>query len=193
MRVLLVLIAVIAGLAGGIALAAFAIGPGSSILANRIGAWEFSPRVGAPNIDPYARARLFTEGELPLAAGEGYALRASRDRNGEVLDGGCRYRVSSPVPNARFWSITLVDPSGRLIPNLAERHSFTSGEIVRSGSGQFAVEIGPEPVPGNWLPTNGRMGRFIIIFRFYETPLSAPATTLEPEGLPRIELIGCSA
>jgi hypothetical protein len=193
MRFLLVLIAVMSGLAGGIALVALAIGPGSSILVRRIGVWEFSPRVGAPDIDPYARARLFTEGELPLAAGEGYTLRARRDGSGEALDAGCRYQVTSPVPSARFWSVTLVDPSGRLIPNLAERHGFTSGEITRSGDGTFAIAIGPEPLPGNWLPTNRQIGRFIIVFRFYETPLSAPATALEPKGLPRLEKIGCSA
>lgn len=193
MRVLAVLITLLAAIAAGTMLTIAAIGPGAALLVRQVGPWEFSPRAGAPDIDPYARARLFSEGELPLAAGEGYTLRARQDETGAALDSACRYRLASPVPPARYWTVTITDRTGRLIPNLAERHGFTSAEIVRREDGRFAIALGPEPLAGNWLPTGAVRQPFVILFRFYETPLAATATTLDPAMLPRLERIGCGA
>jgi hypothetical protein len=140
------------------------------------GGWLFLPRQGSPEIDPYSRARMFHEGELPLAAGEGFALRARADSDGNTLSSACEYRLWAPFPAARYWTVTLVDAAGRLVPNLAERHGFTSAEIVRPAEGPFTIEIGPEPLPGN---------------RLYETPLAATATQLDPRTIPRLSRIRC--
>lgn len=193
MRLLLILFVVVLGIAAGLGLTAFAIGAGAPYLVRQVQGWEFSPRVGSPEIDPYARARLFSEGELPLAAGEGYTLRARRDLDGAPLDAACHYRLSSPFPSARYWTVTLTDRSGRLVPNLAERTGFTSAEIVRRHDGPFTLEIGPEPLAGNWLPTGRKAGGFEIILRFYETPLAATATILDARTMPTLSKIGCPA
>ncbi len=175
----------------GFALTGFVVGPGAGHFARMIEGWEFSPRIGSVEIDPYTRARLFSEGEFPLAAGEGYALRASRDSEGNRLDSRCLYRLSSPFPTARYWTVTLSDEAGRLVPTLAERMGFTSAEIVRSADGRFSIEIGPEPLAGNWLPTSNRSGAFDIVLRFYETPLSATATRFDSRALPALNKLEC--
>jgi hypothetical protein len=189
MRILAVLVMVLAGIAAGIGLTAYAVGPAGRVFARIAGVWEFSPAVGATSVDPFTRARLFAEGELPLAAGEGYALRARLDDTGASLDGRCTYRLSSPFPAARYWTATLTDSAGRPVPNLAGRHGFTSAEIVREANGTFSIEIAPAPLAGNWLP--GGMGAIEIILRFYETPLSATATQLDPRTLPALTRISC--
>lgn len=193
MRLILILIVVLSGFAAGVGLTAFAIGNGAPYLVQQVRGWEFSPRIGSPDIDPYARARLFAEGELPLAAGEGYTLRTHADIDGAPLQAACRYQLSSPFPAARYWTVTLTDRAGRLVPHLAERSGFTSAEIVRRHDGRFSIEIGPEPLAGNWLPTGGRNGGFEIVLRFYETPLAATATLLDPRTIPTLRKTGCLA
>lgn len=191
MRLVLILTIILLALAVGLGLTRFATGPGARYLVQDVEGWEFSPRIGAPEIDPYARARLFSDGELPLAAGEGYALRRRNDADGIRLDSHCRYRLSSPFPSARYWTATLSDRTGYLVKNLAERSSFTSAEIVRSHDGTFTIEIGPDPLVGNWLPTRRTDGPFELILRFYETPLSATATQFDPRSIPTLRRLAC--
>lgn len=193
MRLVLILIVAILGLASGLGLTAFSIGPGASYLVKQVQGWEFSPRVGSPDIDPYARARLFSEGELPLASGEGYTLRTQRDIDGAMLEQRCHYSLASPFPTARYWTVTLTDPTGRVVPNLSERVGFTSAEIIRTHEGRFTIEIAPEPQAGNWLPTGQKAGRFELVLRFYETPLAATATLLDTRSMPILRKIGCGA
>lgn len=193
MRLVLILIVVILGLAAGLGLTAFSIGSGAPYLVRQVQGWEFSPRIGSTDIDPYARARLFSEGELPLASGEGYALRARRDADGMLLEQRCHYRLASPFPTSRYWTVALTDPSGRVVPNLSERTGFTSAEIIRSHEGHFTIEIAPEPQAGNWLPTGRKGERFELALRFYETPLAATATLLDTRLMPTLRKIGCES
>lgn len=191
MRFLLLLIVALAGLAGGLGLTWFAVAGQHDMPQKVLQGWAFNPRIGAADIDPYSRARLFHEGELPLASGEGFALRARADHEGQPLSRRCAYRLVSPFPAARYWTVTLTDGQGRLIANLAERHGFTSAEIVRPAEGPFSISIGPEPLAGNWLPTGREPGPFLLTIRFYETPLAATATQLDVRALPRLTRIGC--
>lgn len=191
MRLLLLLTTIVLGLLAGSWITVQMTGPSARLLARKIGQWQFEPQAGATTIDPYTRARLFTNGELPLATGEGYVLRADRDSSGESLTTRCSYRLSGPFPPARYWTAMVFDPSGRPIANLADRHSFTSAEIVRGGDSRFAIEIGPEPLPGNWLPLTSEAGDFVVLLRFYETPLSATATQFDPRTLPVLDRTGC--
>jgi len=191
MRLLLILMTVVLGLLAGSWLTIQLTGASAHLAARKIGQWQFEPHAGATTIDPYTRARLFTTGELPLATGEGYALRADRDSSGEALTSRCFYRLSGPFPPARYWTAMVFDPEGRPIANLAARHGFTSAEIVRGSGNRFAMEIGPEPLPGNWLPLTAQAGKFVVILRFYETPLSATATQFDPRTLPALDRSGC--
>ncbi len=198
MRLVLILLVVVLGAAAGISITWLAVGPAAGVLTQTFHGWEFAPRVGSPEIDPYTRARLFSEGELPLAAGEGYTLRARADADGAPLDRRCRYQLSSPFPAARYWTLTLTDSTGRNLPNLAERAGFTSADIIRLQGNAFTIEIGPDPLPGNWLPTgrkgaSGSVDTFALVLRFYETPLSATATRLDPRQMPVLRKLECPA
>lgn len=190
MRLLTILAAILVGLLGGIGLTAFVARDGIVFDHRKVGGWVIAPRIGSELIDPYSRVRVLVSGALPLANGEGFSMTAEQDRDGQPLDGRCAYRLTGAMPAARFWTLSLTTPDGRPIITPIQRAGFTSGEIIRSGDGRFAIEIGPRPLAGNWLPSPEK-GRFILTLRFYETPLSATATVLEERMLPEIRREAC--
>lgn len=192
MRLVTILAAMLVGILAGVALTALVARDGIVFDQRAIGPWVVAARIGSEAIDPYARARLLVSGELPLANGEGFSLVASRDSDGQALDGRCIYRLSGAFPAARFWTLTLATPDGRLTANPLERNGFTSAEILRFAGGQFSIEIGATPLAGNWLP-NPASGGFLLILRLYETPLSATATVLETRMVPTLARVGCPA
>lgn len=187
------LIAILAGLAAGWGLTDRAVRPGSLFLAARFPPWAFHPHIGAADIDPYTRGRLFALGDVPMASGEGFALYAWADEGGAPLERRCTYTLTPPFPAARFWTLGITDLRGKALANLAERYGFTSAEILRSAEGDFSITLSPHVAPGNWLPTGAQDGRFVLALRFYETPLAATATRLDRRQLPRLVKQGCAS
>jgi len=192
MRFSALVLCLFSGLSLGLCATWLTMEKGIGLDAQSIEGWAFVPRVGAPDIDPYRRLKLFTSGELPLASGEGFSLTLKQDRAGRPLEGACRYQLSGALPVARFWTLTLTTPDGRLWPNPAARFGFTSSEIIRTEDAPFSVVIGPGPLAGNWLPSPPA-GHFILTLRFYETPLSASATQLDARSVPALSLLGCAS
>jgi hypothetical protein len=135
-----------------------------------VGAWTAWPRHGTTGIDPYARAMVARSGELPIGSGDGVAFQARHDDGGVPLDGRCDVAISGMTPQARYWTITLYDPDGRLVGNTAGRHGFTSHEIVRQSDGSFTLTVGPRARSGNWLPT-GAIESYLLVLRLYDTPI----------------------
>ena len=161
-----------------------AVERGAGFGAVRVGPWTAFPRNGSLEADPYSRAIVAKSGGLPLGLGEGLSFTASRDSEGRPLIGSCTYRVVGRVPQTRFWTLTLETPGGALVPNPARRYGFTSAEIVRDGRGVFTVTVAPDVQPGNWLPV--REGRFELVMRLYDTPLSGTSTVIDPGRMPQI-------
>ena len=128
------------------------------------------PKNGTPGIDPYARAMVARTGELPVGSGDGVAFYARADDAGQSLDGRCDVLLSGTTPQARFWTITLYDPEGRLVANSMQRQGFTSQEIIRNADGSFDITVGPRARPGNWLPTGG-VEKYLLVLRLYDTPV----------------------
>jgi hypothetical protein len=155
------------------------------------GPWTAWPRTGALDADPYTRASVARNGETPLGLGEGLVFTARRDSAGRPLLAQCAYRVVGRAPQARYWTITAQTPNGQLIDNPAGRYGFTSAEIVRGQNGQFAIEVAREARPGAWLPVTGA-GRFDLVMRLYDTPVSVTSRVIDPATAPRIEQVGCS-
>jgi hypothetical protein len=156
-----------------------------------VGAWTAWPKSGSVDIDPYARANIARTGALPTGMGDGVAFYASSDDARNSFDGRCTFTVSGMTPAARYWTITLYDPEGRLVANTIDRHGFTSDEIVRDGDGSFTVTVAPLARPGNWLPTGG-VDKFVLVLRLYDTPIGVSTGTTKEGPMPAIARKGCS-
>jgi hypothetical protein len=156
-----------------------------------IGAWTAWPKNGTSGIDPYARAMVARTGELPVGSGDGVAFYANADDAGLPFDGRCDVLVSGITPQARFWTITLYDPEGRLVTNSAQRRGFTSQEIIRKTDGIFEITVGPRARPSNWLPTGG-VERYVLVLRLYDTPVGMATRSGREAPMPAISKRACS-
>jgi len=156
-----------------------------------IGAWTAWPKSGSIEIDPYAHASIARSGELPLGLGDGVAFYARADDVGEDFDGRCTFTLSGLTPAARYWTITLYDPAGRLVANAIDRHGFTSEEVVRDIEGRFTISVAPQARPGNWLPTGG-IERYVLVLRLYDTPIGVRNRSSKEAPMPAIARKGCA-
>jgi len=156
-----------------------------------IGGWTAWPKSGSVDIDPYARATIARTGELPVGTGDGVAFYARNDDSGNPFDGRCNFAISGLTPAARYWTVTLYDPKGRLVANTLDRHGFTSAEVVRAADGHFVVNVAPRARPGNWLPTGG-IEQFVLVWRLYDTPIGVATRTSKEGPMPAIARKGCS-
>ncbi len=163
---------------------------GTAFGAVTIGAWTAYPRTGTQDIDPYARASISRSGELPVGSGDGVSFMARADDNGNVLDGRCDVTVTGVTPQARFWTLTLYDPEGRLVANSLERQGFTSQEIVRRADGSFEIVVAPRVRAGNWLPTGG-IERYVLVLRLYDTPVGVATRAAREAPMPAVAVRGC--
>jgi hypothetical protein len=162
-----------------------ALSQGTAFSVVAIGAWTAWPKSGTRDIDPYSRAAIARSGELPVGSGDGVAFFARTDDDGRPLDGRCDLRLSGTTPQARFWTLTLYDPQGRLIGNSIDRQGFTSQEIVRSADGSFDIVVAPRARPGNWLPTSG-VDSYMLVLRLYDSPVGVATRAAREAPMPSV-------
>jgi hypothetical protein len=175
----------------GLGTTLYALQGGTPFGAFKVGAWAAWPRTGTPDIDPYARAIIARSGELPMGAGDGIAFVATRDDDGATLDGRCDVTISGITPQARFWTLTLYDPEGRLVGNSLKRHGFSSQEVVRTSHGAIDISIAPRARAGNWLPSGG-VERYMLVMRFYDSPIGVASRTGRETPMPSVKVRSCS-
>ena len=156
-----------------------------------IGAWTARPRTGTSDIDPYSRATITRNGELPIGTGDGIAFTTRADDRKRPLDGRCDVVVSGVTPPARFWTLTLYDGKGHLVANSLQRYGFTSEEVVRSADGTFEIHIASRARAGNWLPTGG-IERYTLMLRLYDTPVGVATRSKRDAPMPAIATASCS-
>jgi hypothetical protein len=106
-------------------------------------------------------------------------LLATRDSDGEYLDGAKSYKLNLPagIPFERFWSVMLYDNQTRSMlqtsqpkPDLGSQ----SGTVKENDDGSTDMYFGPEPPEGvedNWLQTVPGKG-YIPLLRFYSPKAS---------------------
>jgi hypothetical protein len=174
----------------GLGMTQLALTRGTAFGAITIGAWTAWPKTGTNDIDPYARASIARTGELPIGLGDGVAFFATGDNNGKSLDGRCVVAITGTTPAARYWTLSLYDTEGRMVPNAAERFGFTSQELVRNADGTFEILIGPRARPGNWLPTGG-VDRYVLVLRLYDTPVGIATRTAREAPMPDVREKAC--
>src|SRR3954469_23757971 len=175
----------------GLGLTQFALTRGTAFGAITIGAWTAWPKTGTSDIDPYARAAIARSGELPIGSGDGVAFFAASDDMGRPLDGRCPVTIVGTTPAARFWTMTLYDLDGRLVPNAADRYDFTSQEIARRADGSFEIVLAPRSRPDNWLPTGG-IDRYVVVLRLYDTPVGVATRTARDAPMPAVTAGACA-
>jgi|SRR6185437_10100630 hypothetical protein len=155
-----------------------------------IGSWTAWPKTGTIDADPYARASIARIGRLPTALGDGVSFTASADDSGRQLDGRCDVIVTGVTPAARFWTVTLYNPDGKLVANSINRFGFTSQEIVRRADGSFEIVVAPRANPGNWLPTGG-VERYILLLRLYDTAVGVSTKAGREVPMPSVTIRNC--
>lgn len=168
----------------------FTLTRGTAFGAVVLGSWRAWPKTGTADIDPYAKAVLARTGQLPIGSGDGVAFFARADDKGRAFDGRCELTLSGITPAARFWTLTLYDPDGRLVTNAAGRHGFTSQEIVRRADGSFDIVVAPRTRAGNWLPSGG-VARYVLVLRLYDTPVGAATRSAREAPMPSLDTKAC--
>jgi hypothetical protein len=155
-----------------------------------IGSWTARPKTGTADIDPYSRATIVRNGELPIGTGDGVAFTTATDDKKKPLDGRCDIVLSGVTPPARFWTLTLYDSKGHLVANSLQRYGFTSQEIVRAADGSFEIHVASRSRAGNWLPTGG-IERYSLMLRLYDTPVGVATRSQREAPMPAITTVGC--
>jgi hypothetical protein len=188
--ILITLLALLLATAVGLGLTWMTATKGTDLGTLTIGAWTARPRTGTAEIDPYARASIARSGELPVGTGDGVAFLATTDDKKRPLDGRCDVVISGVTPAARFWTLTLYDPKGRLVANTLQRYGFTSQELVRGSDGGFEVRVASRSRAGNWLPS-AAIERYVLMLRLYDTPVGVATRTQRDAPMPSIATVGC--
>ena len=174
-----------AGLALGLWTTLAALTGRLPIAVDALGGWTVEARAGAADADPYTRARVERDGEIPLALGEGLRLTTRQDSEGRALDPRCLYKVGSHAPPTRYWTLEAIDAAGYPLENVAERYVMRSSEILREPDGAFWIWVTPSVHTGNWLPI-GPGARFGLALRLYDPALSDAAVGGEQTSTPRV-------
>jgi hypothetical protein len=182
------LICGLAGILAGAGGAVWSVRAGALGAQTRIGAWTTGADFGTAEASARTRAVVALRGLLALPAREARYYNAAVDDAGRPLDGRCRYAVTGgDVPGA-WWSLTLYDPEGYLVPNPAGIYSVESAAVPDRS--RWAVAVAPDRQPGAWLPTGGKE-RFELTLRVY-LPNDGGRGNLTAAQLPRIVRQGCA-
>lgn len=169
---IIILIVVVAGVAGGGVSAWYAMKRSQGFGAITVGPWTATPYASAEKIDPYTVAKSVVEGSVPLGATEGLAFNAIADSAGHDLELSCAYEIAGVTPVAKLWTLVAYDLSGKPIrPVSGGISGLYSGAVVRYADGSYRISVAQRPRPGNWLAISGR-GAFRLTLRLYDTSAS---------------------
>lgn len=185
------LVVALGGAALGLFATSFSVERGFLFDAVQAGPWTAWPKAGTSDADPYAKAVTARTGEIPLGPAEGLTFVAREDSAGRRLRAACDYVVAGPMPTARFWTLTVMSPTGQLIAHPTQRFGFTSAEVLRGSAGGYAVTLSRAARPGNWLPV-AEGAAFVLVLRLYDSANSANASTLTAEELPSVTAERCA-
>lgn len=185
--VMFVMIAVV----GGLGSSWYMIERGNGMTTRSAGPWVAWVAAGRADADPYTRAHFIRRGMLPVSSALALTFEAVSDSEGQRLHSSCEYLLDGMEPPARFWSISVFDEHGRLIPNQAERYSYNSATLLRSPGGRLNVALARSARPGNWLPTAGA-GRIVLVLTVEEMrEPAAPAAKGQDWRPPEIRRVSC--
>ena len=156
------------------------------------GPWTMWPSAGRRNADPYTRAHFARRGALALSTEVARTYSARTDSDGAGLQSSCDYAISGQDLDQRWWSISVFDRRGKLVPNILQRHTYTRDTAAINADGTTLLTLSRDVGPGNWLPTGGA-GRLVVVFSVID--LKPVALTVkandEQQSLPTIRRVSC--
>jgi hypothetical protein len=201
LRPLLVVIFAAFGL--GLAATAIALSGEPGFDGVRLGPWMSWPHLGAPDIDPYARAVAAFDGLAPIGINEGLSFVTSVDDRGAPLETRCAYEISGSDLPARLWTLAAYRNDGRPLANVADRQGLSSAGLLRAPNGDFVIEAARQARAGNWLPlgasathgetrTFGESRTFVLALRLYQASTGALSSAYDGLSLPKITRGACS-
>jgi hypothetical protein len=169
----------------------YMIDVGTGLTTERHGPWVAWTSAGRADTDPYTRAHFARLGTLQITSEIALAYLAYTDSDGNRLHSSCDYLVEGRDDGEDWWSLTVFNDRGDLIANAAQRYAYTSQSIAVRPDGTFAVALGREATPGNWLPTGGA-GRLALMYTQFDagTPMLDKAEAT-PKALPVIRRVQC--
>jgi hypothetical protein len=183
---LCVLIGLLAG--AGAAMHAVRAGFADGSLAS--GPWETGRDFGSADASALVRARVALAGLLALPRSEAMYFTARTDSSGAALVGRCRYAIRGGWFDARWWSITLYDRAGYLVPNSWHRYSIGSAAIPAGAEGAWTIAVESTAQPGLWIPSTNA-AEFELTLRLYH-PGAALREAPQDAAMPEIQQIGCA-
>ena len=190
MRALIdIAIAIVVALGVGMGSVWYTVGSFDALAHARNGPWDAVIVTGVRDATPYMRAILARTAATPLPATEALIFHASTDSAGKALRAECTYRIASAEIESRWWTLSVTDEDGNLVPNALERYALSSASILRERDGSFEVVMSPRIRAGNWLPSPPS-GRVRLTLGLYDTRLYTNGGLAEIP-LPRITAEGC--
>ena len=150
--------------------------------------WAYTmPTIGRFGTDYDQRAQIAVVGLGANTEAESMYPTALTDANGSLLDGTKTYRLVFPPgqapPNRAFWSLTMYDIAGYLVPNSGDRYSIGSSHppLVKRRDGSIVVVLShskPKERLVNWLPAPATA--FRLTMRIYRPTRQALSGAWKP-------------
>jgi hypothetical protein len=177
----------------GLGSANYMVGNGFALVVSHTGPWQSWINAGALGADPYTRAHISRSGLLPITSASGLTYFATTDSDGGALHSDCDFEIVAQPLAAVWWTIAVFDSDGKLIPNKAARHAFSSQSLTILPDGTQRIVLAPAARPGHWLPS-GDVGDLTLVLQIIR-PLAVDGADFASRNsrreLPRIERVKC--
>lgn len=181
----------VVGLALGIGVAVVQLRQSFASMGIENGPWRTGEKVGTADASVATRATVALRGLLALPEREAIYFNAATDSAGRPLQGKCRYTVSGGAMDARWWSLTLYDSKGYLIPNPSSVYSVGSAALSPEEAGKWQIEIARKKTGAHWIAMPADQPFELTLRAYHPSPqLLAQRGSVT---LPRIDRGECSA
>jgi hypothetical protein len=175
----------------GLGSARYLVDDGFALVVSHAGPWKTWVNAGSLTADPYTRAHIARVGELPITSASGLTYFATTDNDGRALRSACDYEIVTRPFAALWWTIAVFDEDGKLIPNKAARHAFSSQALTILPDGTQRIILAPEARPGHWLPSGNRHDLTLVLRIIRPLIVSQQGADVGPQNMPVIKRVSC--
>lgn len=151
------------------------------------GSWTARTTDGSERMSMHQRAVVACTGLWAMHSDEAIYFTALHDSSGKRLSCRETYQIQGTDFPARWWSITAYR-NYQLIPNAAERYSFSKTNIIREEGGSWCLTLSPQPQQGNWIPLGEIPGQLVVSLRLYNPDANA-IDEIAKRPLPEITIV----